>query len=91
MKLLHKFFKSMLSSNGEVSTMRVCTISIVMTILGIYISSNIVAMVKELGYQDFPTNTVMVLLVVLGAKVGQHVSENVANKRNEENDGVEKN
>jgi hypothetical protein len=71
-----KFIMSMLSGKGPISTTRVATISTVFTILGIYIAQNVMAMVKCGGYIDFPTNSVMALLVVMGAKVGQTVFEN---------------
>jgi hypothetical protein len=66
--------KSMLSCNdGSISTTRVITMLTALTVLGIYISQNIIAMTKCGGYCDFPTNSVMVLLVVMGAKVSQSV------------------
>jgi uncharacterized membrane protein len=81
-----KFVKDIVSANGDTSTTRVCTILIVMTILAVYTATNIVAMIKNTGYQDFPTNSVMVLLVTLGAKVGQHISETFEKKNNEKID-----
>jgi len=77
-----RFIKDIVSANGNASTTRVCTILVVMTILSVYIATNIVAMIKDSGYQDFPTNSVMVLLVTLGAKVGQHISEAFEKKNN---------
>jgi len=63
-------------SDGSVSTTRVVTVLSVAVVLGIYIVQNIISMHAGKGYVDFPANTVMVLLVTLGAKVGQHISEN---------------
>lgn len=77
-----RFIKDIVSANGNASTTRVCTVLVVMTVLSVYVAANIVAMVKGSGYQDFPTNSVMVLLVTLGAKVGQHISESFEKKNN---------
>jgi len=67
-------FKSMLSCNdGSISTTRVITFITALTVLGIYIAQNVMAMIKCGGYADFPANSVMVLLVVMGAKVSQSV------------------
>lgn len=84
-----KQLQSMLSeSSGAISTTRVIAFLVVLTILGIYIAQNISAMSKCGGYVDFPTNTVMVLLIVLGTKVGQHFSETINEKNmDKSNDG----
>jgi uncharacterized membrane protein YfcA len=73
------YIKSMTSGNSEVSTTRFVTLATTFTILIVYTVQNIVAMTKCEGYTDFPTNTVAVLFIVLGAKVGQHVSEQHGN------------
>lgn len=76
---MFKFLTSMLSGNGDaVSTTRVITVSTAFTILGVFIAQNVMAMLKCGGFIDFPTNSVMVLLVVMGAKVGQSFFENKA-------------
>ena len=67
-----KFLTSMLSGKG-ISTTRVITMATAFTILGIYAAQNILAMIKCGGYIDFPANSVMALLVVMGAKVGQSI------------------
>lgn len=70
------FIKQMLSGkDNTISTTRVVTIFTAFTILGIYIAQNALAMLKCGGYMDFPANTVMALLVVMGAKVGQSFTE----------------
>ena len=66
----------MLSGKGPISTTRVVTVATAFTVLGTYIAQNVVAMIKCGGYADFPTNSIMALLVVMGAKVGQSVFEN---------------
>jgi len=72
-----KFIMSMLRCNdGSVSTTRVITVATAFTILLVYIAQNVLAMIKCGGYIDFPTNSVMALLVVMGAKVGQSIFEN---------------
>jgi uncharacterized membrane protein len=71
-----KFIQSMLSGKGPISTTRVVTVATAFTVLGVYIAQNVMAMIKCGGYADFPTNSVMALLVVMGAKVGQSVFEN---------------
>jgi uncharacterized membrane protein YfcA len=81
-----KFIKDIVSANGNASTTRVCTLLIVAIILIVYVAVNVVAMIKGSGYQDFPTNSVMVLLVALGAKVGQHISETFEKKKIEQID-----
>jgi len=63
--------------DGGISTIRVATITTVVVILGIYVAQNVISMLHNAGYVDFPSNSVMVLLIVLGAKVGQHVSESI--------------
>ena len=71
------FIMSMLRCNdGTVSTTRVITVATAFTILSIYAAQNIMAMIKCGGYVDFPANSVMALLVVMGAKVGQSIFEN---------------
>lgn len=67
--------QSLFSSNGKISSTRFITIVTCLTILGVYIAHNIVSMVNEGSFIDFPTNSVAIMLIVLGAKVGQHVSE----------------
>jgi hypothetical protein len=67
------FLSSMLSGKGPISTTRAITVTTAFTILGIYVAQNVLAMIKCGGYIDFPSNSVMVLLVVMGAKVGQSI------------------
>jgi len=76
---MKNFIKSMLGGSDtgvSISTTRVITIVTAFSILGIYVAQNIMAMVKCGGYIDFPANSVMALLVVMGAKVGQAIFEN---------------
>lgn len=70
-----ELIKSMLSSRSKISSTRFIVLCTTFTILGVYIAHNVVAMVRSGGYIDFPVNTVAIMLIVLGAKVGQHVSE----------------
>lgn len=79
MNAIINYIKSMTSGNSEVSTTRFVTLATTFTILIVYTIHNILAMTKCSGYIDFPTNTVAVLFIVLGAKVGQHVSEQHGN------------
>ncbi len=78
--------KSLLSSNGKISTTRFVTIVTCLTILAVYVAHNIMAIKHHLSYVDFPSNSVMVLLVVCGAKVAQNFSEQkpVSNDKPEE-------
>jgi uncharacterized membrane protein YfcA len=74
------YIKSMMSGkDSSVSTTRFVTLSTTFTILITYVAHNVMAIIKCGGYVDFPTNTVAVLCIVLGAKVGQHVSEQHGN------------
>ena len=71
-------FRTMFSSmSGDISLTRVATFLVVITILSIYIAQNICSMIRDCGYQDFPANSVYCLLIALGAKVGQHVTESL--------------
>jgi hypothetical protein len=73
-----KVIRQMLSDDsGQVSTTRVVTIGTAVIVLGVYVAVNVMSMLKQCcGMIDFPTNTVYVLLVVMGAKVGQSAFEN---------------
>lgn len=73
-KILNKIMSviySMISSDGKVSLTRFVAILTCIDILAVYTAQNIVAMTSNCSYADFPANTVMVLLVVMGAKVSQ--------------------
>jgi uncharacterized membrane protein YfcA len=70
-----KLVLEMLSSNGKVSSIRFATLLSVLTVLSVYTGHNVLAIIRGTPYVDFPTNSVMLLLVMVGAKVGQHVSE----------------
>ena len=67
-------------SDGTISTTRFITLAVTMIIMGVYIAQNVAAMAKGMGFVDFPTNTVYILLIALGAKVGQHFSEALRDK-----------
>jgi hypothetical protein len=92
--ILSKLY-SMASSSGGVSLTRIVAFLTAIDILLVYTAQNIVAMVNSCSYADFPANTVMVLLVVMGAKVAQKpfekhesvdkVEENNEVKNNNEN------
>ena len=61
--------------SSKISMTRLATLSTMFVILAVYAAHNIIAMVNGAEYVDFPANSVMVILIILGAKVGQHVSE----------------
>jgi hypothetical protein len=69
------FLKQMLSSDPVVSTTRFITIVGPLVILAIFAGHNVISMIKGGGYIDFEVNSVMALLVFMGAKVGQSFSE----------------
>jgi len=69
---LSAMIKEMLSSDvGNLSTMRVSTIIIVLTILGTWVWKNIQAP----GMVDFPDNCVWLLASTLAAAAGQKLAE----------------
>lgn len=68
------------TSEGKVSSTRIATLASVFTVLTVYVAHNIMALINGKDYVDFPSNSVMVLLVMVGAKVGQHVSEQITKK-----------
>ena len=73
---INNFAKNTLSNDqGNLSTMRLLSVLTILIILTIYITHNVVSMVKGLGFVDFPENSVMVILITFGAKVSQSFSE----------------
>lgn len=84
----------MVSKDQTVSSMRIATLTSVFTILGVFIAHNVMSILKlgsyssgNGGFIDFPANSVMIILIALGAKLGQHVSENhiINNNNNNQN------
>jgi threonine/homoserine efflux transporter RhtA len=69
--------------SGKTSSTRLITLIVVGVILAVYIGHNVVSMFKGGAFIDFPSQSVMVLLIVMGAKVGQHVSEATRDKHKE--------
>ena len=76
----------MVSSAGGVSLTRIVAFLTAIDILLVYTAQNIVSMVNSCSYADFPANTVMVLLVVMGAKVAQKPFENKENTEKNNNE-----
>ena len=76
-----KFIASLLSSTGNVSLTRVITLITAFDILCIYTAQNVASMFNNGAYVDFPTNTVTILLVVMGAKVAQKPFEEKDDKK----------
>lgn len=69
---LGTMIKEMLSSDvGNLSTMRVSTIIIVLTILGTWVWKN----AQASGMVDFPDNCVWLLAATLGATASQKIGE----------------
>lgn len=81
-----KGLRSMVScDDGEVSMTRVVTAATAFIVLGVYVAVNVMSMLKSCcQIVDFPQNSVMVLLVVMGAKVGQSAFENMGKKKEDE-------
>jgi hypothetical protein len=64
--------------DGLLSTMRALTVEVVTVIMGVYVATNVMAMMKGAGAMvDMPANTLTALLVVMSAKVGQSAVENL--------------
>lgn len=66
------------AKGDKFSATRFIMIITCLVILLVYVAHNAVSMYHgECGFIDFPQNSVAVLFIVLGAKVGQHVTESV--------------
>lgn len=63
------FFRDMHTESTGLSWMRVCGTVVISTILIVFLSHNIVALINGTGYQDFGVESVGVIFVILGAKV----------------------
>ena len=67
--------KLLADDKGNVSTMRIATVSSVVTILGMYVAQNIQAMIKGVESVDFGTNSFYIMGAVLGGKALQKFAE----------------
>ncbi len=72
---MKQFFIEMLSETGTISWMRVASTSIIFTILAVFASHNIKAIIKDGEYKDFGVESVVVILSTLGAKAYQRKIE----------------
>jgi len=66
---------SLKEDNGQTSSTRIILYGVTVTLMIVYLTHNIIAAVKGLGYIDFPMNTVVVLGIVLTGKVTQKFVE----------------
>lgn len=67
--------KEALSEKSDTSSTRVIIIGTAVTVLGTYLAHNIISMVKGGGMVDFALNSVLILAIAMGAKVGQKFAE----------------
>lgn len=61
---------------GKVSMMRVATIIVVTSIMGIWVAQNVVAMVHGCGFVSMGAEEAMLIALTLGAKAAQAFGEN---------------
>lgn len=73
-------FSQFFKDTGEFSMMRLVTFMVIIVILLVFAAVNIIAALKggEVKFVDFPTNTVEIILIMIGGKVLQSFSENRA-------------
>ena len=64
---------------GKISMMRVATMIVVSTIMGVWVAQNIVAMVKGCGFVSMGSEEAMLIALTLGAKAAQYYGETKAN------------
>jgi len=73
---------------GKVSMMRVATMIVVTSIMGIWVAHNIVAMVNGCGFISMGTEEAMLIALTLGAKAAQHYGETKNGKKPPSTDAV---
>jgi len=61
--------------SGKVSMMRIATLIIVASIMGVFVGHNILAMIKGGGFISIGPEEAMLITGVLGAKAAQAFSE----------------
>lgn len=62
--------------DGKISTMRVSTMIIVVSVVGVFVAHNILSMIHGGTFISFGATEAMLLAGVLGMKSVQHFSEN---------------
>ena len=82
---MFNFLKSMFSSDGGVSMMRVTSFMTILTVLGTWVYKN----VTSINFVDFGSESAMVILFVLGAKTVQKFSEVAGKVKEKELDKAE--
>jgi hypothetical protein len=71
---------------GKVSMMRLATMMVVTSIMGIWAAHNIVAMATGGGFVSMGQNEMMLIALTLGAKAAQYFGELKANGNGNGND-----
>jgi len=62
-------------SSGKISTMRICTLLTVISVLGIFIAHNVVAMISGGGFVSVGASEAILLGAALGMKSVQRFAE----------------
>lgn len=60
---------------GKYSTMRVSTLIVVCTVMGVFAAHNLVAIFRNAGFVSIGASEAILLAGVLGAKAAQHYGE----------------
>lgn len=61
--------------DGKLSSMRIASLSVVFTILSVFVAHNVLAMINGESFVSMGASEAMLLAGALGAKAAQHFSE----------------